>query len=109
MILADYRMQHTQTSFDLRHFVEMNFILPAEGEKYVPPAGQSLREHIDDLWPVLTRTTDKASNKWDSCCRCRNHTLCPAGASARSTTGIAISPCWAWRERPLGQNQQYGG
>lgn len=66
MILADYRMQHTQTSFDLRHFVEMNFTLPAEGEKYVPPAGQSLREHIDDLWPVLTRTTDKASNKWDS-------------------------------------------
>ncbi|WP_455508158.1 alpha,alpha-trehalase [Enterobacter sp.] len=66
MILADYRMQHTQSSFDLRHFVEMNFTLPAEGEKYVPPAGQSLREHIDDLWPVLTRTTDKANNKWDS-------------------------------------------
>ncbi|MBW4223150.1 alpha,alpha-trehalase [Enterobacter roggenkampii] len=66
MILADYRMQHTQSSFDLRHFVEMNFTLPAEGEKYVPPAGQSLREHIDDLWPVLTRSTDKASNKWDS-------------------------------------------
>ena len=66
MILADYRMQRTQSSFDLRHFVEMNFTLPAEGEKYVPPAGQSLREHIDDLWPVLTRTTDKASNKWDS-------------------------------------------
>lgn len=66
MILADYRMQHAQSSFDLRHFVEMNFTLPEEGEKYVPPAGQSLREHIDDLWPVLTRTTDKASNKWDS-------------------------------------------
>lgn len=58
-------MQHTQSGFDLRHFVEMNFILPKEGEKYVPPEGQSLREHIDDLWPVLTRTTDKA-NKWDS-------------------------------------------
>ncbi|MCK7450568.1 alpha,alpha-trehalase [Enterobacter chengduensis] len=66
MILADYRMQRTQSSFDLRHFVEMNFTLPSEGEKYVPPAGQSLRQHIDDLWPVLTRTTDKASNKWDS-------------------------------------------
>lgn len=37
MILADYRMQHTQSGFDLRHFVEMNFILPKEGEKYVPP------------------------------------------------------------------------
>ena len=59
-------MQRRQSGFDLRHFVDMNFTLPAEGEKYVPPAGQSLREHIDGLWPVLTRTTDKASNKWDS-------------------------------------------
>jgi len=66
MILADYRMQRTQSGFDLKHFVEMNFTLPAEGEKYVPPAGQTLRAHIDGLWPVLTRTTDKASNKWDS-------------------------------------------
>ncbi|MCI8904380.1 MAG: alpha,alpha-trehalase [Enterobacter sp.] len=65
-ILADYRMQRRQSGFDLRHFVEVNFTLPGEGEKYVPPTGQSLREHIDDLWPVLTRTTDKASNKWDS-------------------------------------------
>ena len=65
MILADYRMQHQQRGFDLRHFVDVNFTLPAEGEKYVPPAGQSLREHIDGLWPVLTRTTDKA-DKWDS-------------------------------------------
>lgn len=65
-ILADYRMQRKQSGFDLRHFVEVNFTLPGEGEKYVPPAGQSLREHIDGLWPVLTRTTDKASSKWDS-------------------------------------------
>ena len=65
MILADYRMQHSQSGFDLRHFVEMNFTLPAKAEKYVPPSGQSLREHIDGLWPVLTRTTDTAG-KWDS-------------------------------------------
>ncbi|WP_435926757.1 alpha,alpha-trehalase TreA [Dryocola sp. BD613] len=65
MILADYRMQRSQSSFDLKHFVEMNFVLPKEGEKYVPPEGQSLREHIDGLWPVLTRTTDSVG-KWDS-------------------------------------------
>jgi alpha,alpha-trehalase len=65
MILADYRMQKTQTSFDLRHFVNVNFDLPKEGEKYVPPEGQNLREHIDGLWSVLTRTTDHAG-KWDS-------------------------------------------
>ncbi len=64
-ILADYRMQRNQSGFDLRHFVDVNFTLPKEGEKYVPPAGQSLRAHIDGLWPVLTRTTDTAG-KWDS-------------------------------------------
>ena len=52
MILADYRMQQNQSGFDLRHFVNVNFTLPKEGEKYVPPEGQSLREHIDGLWPV---------------------------------------------------------
>ncbi|MFV9376174.1 alpha,alpha-trehalase [Citrobacter portucalensis] len=65
MILADYRMQKNQSGFDLRHFVEVNFTLPKDGEKYVPPAGQSLREHIDGLWPVLTRSTTDAE-KWDS-------------------------------------------
>ncbi|MGC6744253.1 trehalase family glycosidase [Escherichia coli] len=40
--------------------------LPKEGEKYVPPEGQSLREHIDGLWPVLTRSTEKHRKKWDS-------------------------------------------
>ncbi len=65
MILADYRMQKNQSGFDLRHFVEVNFTLPKEGEKYVPPAGQSLREHIDGLWPVLTRSTTDVE-KWDS-------------------------------------------
>ncbi|PTI37463.1 alpha,alpha-trehalase [Staphylococcus succinus] len=42
-----------------------NFTLPKEGEKYVPPEGQSLREHIDGLWPVLTRSTEN-TEKWDS-------------------------------------------
>lgn len=65
MILADYRMQRTQSGFDLLHFVKVNFVLPVEGEKYVPPEGQSLREHIDGLWPVLTRTTENVE-KWDS-------------------------------------------
>nr|WP_100229642.1 alpha,alpha-trehalase TreA [Winslowiella toletana] len=64
-IVADWQMQKSQRNFDLRRFVNTNFTLPAEGEKYVPPAGQSLREHINGLWPVLTRTTDKAS-QYDS-------------------------------------------
>ena len=65
MILADYRMQKNQSGFDLRHFVEVNFTLPKDGEKYVPRAGQSLRDNIDGLWPVPTRSTTDAE-KWDS-------------------------------------------
>ncbi|WP_111745698.1 alpha,alpha-trehalase TreA [Salinisphaera orenii] len=64
-ILADYHRQRNQSGFDLRHFVEVHFILPKEGEKYVPSADQSLREHIDSLWPFLTRT-GKSSGEWDS-------------------------------------------
>lgn len=65
MILADYRMQKNQTSFDLRHFVELNFTLPQENDQYVPPKGQTLRQHINGLWPVLTRSTVEVE-KWDS-------------------------------------------
>ncbi len=64
-ILADWQMQKKQRNFDLRHFVDANFTLPTDGEKYVPPAGQSLREHINGLWPVLTRSAQQAS-QWDS-------------------------------------------
>ncbi|AUX93226.1 alpha,alpha-trehalase TreA [Mixta gaviniae] len=64
-ILADWQMQKNQRNFDLRRFVDSNFTLPAKGEDYVPPANQSLREHIEGLWPVLTRTTDKI-NQYDS-------------------------------------------
>lgn len=64
-IVADWQMQKSQRNFDLRRFINANFTLPAEGEKYVPPAGQSLRDHINGLWPVLTRSTTQAG-QWDS-------------------------------------------
>lgn len=35
MILADYRMQKNQASFDLRHFVELNFTLPKENDTLI--------------------------------------------------------------------------
>ncbi len=31
----------------------------------MPPKGQTLRQHIDGLWPVLTRSTVEVE-KWDS-------------------------------------------
>ncbi|MBD8215894.1 alpha,alpha-trehalase TreA [Erwinia persicina] len=64
-ILSDWQMQKQQRNFNLKRFVETNFTLPAAGEKYVPPSGQSLRAHINGLWPVLTRSASQA-NQWDS-------------------------------------------
>lgn len=54
-IVADWQMQKRQRNFDLKRFVSSNFTLPADSKPYSPPAGQNLRDHIDTLWPVLTR------------------------------------------------------
>ncbi len=62
-----------------RHFVNVNFTLPKEGEKYVPPEGQSLREHIDGLWPVLTRSTEKHRKNGILYYRCQNLMSCQGG------------------------------
>ncbi|PXV78586.1 alpha,alpha-trehalase TreA [Pantoea sp. PNA 03-3] len=64
-ILADWQMQKNQRGFDLKRFVAANFTLPTDSDKYVPPAGQNLRDHINGLWPVLTRTTSN-TGKYDS-------------------------------------------
>lgn len=93
MILADYRMQQNQSGFDLRHFVKVNFTLPKEGEKHIPPKGQSLREHIDGLWPVLTRTTE-STEKWDSLLPLPKPYVVPGGVSGKYITGTATSLCW---------------
>ncbi|MDL4914053.1 MAG: alpha,alpha-trehalase TreA [Enterobacterales bacterium endosymbiont of Blomia tropicalis] len=77
-ILADWQMQKNQRNFDLKHFVANNFTLPTESDKYVPPAGQSLREHIDGLWPVLTRTA-KSAGQYDSLLQLPKPYVVPSG------------------------------
>ncbi|TCV93016.1 alpha,alpha-trehalase TreA [Biostraticola tofi] len=57
LIIADYQFKKRRKNFKLRRFVDKNFIFPTDRVKYVPPAGQSLREHIHTLWPVLMRNT----------------------------------------------------
>ncbi len=54
-ILAEYQQQKDRSGFDLKRFADTHFTLPVEGAPYKAPAGQSLRQHIDGLWPVLTR------------------------------------------------------
>ncbi|GAB2572262.1 alpha,alpha-trehalase TreF [Dyella jejuensis] len=55
-ILALYRQQHAQHGFDLAAFVRAHFEVPEiHRSHYVSVPGQSLRDHIDGLWDVLTR------------------------------------------------------
>lgn len=55
-ILIRYRRMKRQPGFDLRKFVITHFWLPDHGESnYVSDPSQSLKMHIDNLWPVLTR------------------------------------------------------
>ncbi|NMP25605.1 alpha,alpha-trehalase TreF [Rahnella sp. SAP-1] len=55
-VLIRYRRVKRHPDFDLRQFVEQYFWLPErQGDDYVSNPGDSLKEHIDNLWPVLTR------------------------------------------------------
>ena len=58
-IVQRYEQLKGQPNFDLQRFVLANFTLPSE-PVITPPSGQTLREHIDWLWPKLTRTTTAA-------------------------------------------------
>jgi len=55
-ILADYRRDCADPAFDLRKFVDAHFTVQHSIAKdYVSPPGQSLANHIDGLWDILTR------------------------------------------------------
>ena len=55
-IRADYLAWRDREGFDIKAFVKDNFI--ESGEAQSPPSkpGASIEEHIDSLWPVLSRT-----------------------------------------------------
>ncbi|RRU22247.1 alpha,alpha-trehalase TreA [Stenotrophomonas sp. 278] len=55
--VAEWQRVRTQPGFDLGTFVGEHFNLPGDAAAYVPPAGQTLRAHIETLWPHLTRAT----------------------------------------------------
>ncbi len=58
-ILASYRARRGAPDFSLKAFVDAHFVPPAD-TPVDPPSGQGLREHIDWLWPALTRGTTHA-------------------------------------------------
>ncbi|WP_279606917.1 trehalase family glycosidase, partial [Burkholderia anthina] len=59
-IMRLYAQQKDAPGFSLRDFVTQHFKPPVDAV-VTPPANQTLRAHIDWLWPHLTRTTEGAS------------------------------------------------
>jgi alpha,alpha-trehalase len=95
-ILIRYRKVRRHRDFDLRQFVENHFWMPETYSEYVSDPGLSLKEHIDSLWPVLTREPQDHI-PWSSLLALPQAYIVPGGDSARPTTGIPTSPCWGWR------------
>ncbi len=55
-IVQRYQQQKGMPGFSLKAFVDQYFTPPVD-ETVTPPPNQTLRAHIDWLWPKLTRTT----------------------------------------------------
>ena len=55
-IEADYLAWRATPGFDLRRFVQGEFVLPAAPAQTRVGTHESLRAHIDALWPLLTRS-----------------------------------------------------
>src|SRR5215204_1677834 len=64
VILKKYSQQKTKTGFDLKSFVEENFQIPSPPDVKVT-SGLSLKDHLEELWNVLTRHKDSVK-KWNS-------------------------------------------
>jgi alpha,alpha-trehalase len=59
VIQARYDSARATPGFVLRTFVDQNFVLPQPaGDGYHTVASQSMVQHINALWPVLTRSPD---------------------------------------------------
>ncbi len=56
-VLEHWKRERLQPGFSLETFVRDNFDIPSDATPYVPPPGETLRAHIEGLWPVLTRQT----------------------------------------------------
>jgi len=55
VIMEDYRRLSPQDDDALRQFVDTHFALTGMASASTPPVGLPMREHIESLWPILTR------------------------------------------------------
>jgi alpha,alpha-trehalase len=54
-----YSKEKTKPGFDLRSFLEQQFILPPERENYYHSDNKPIEPHLQELWDVLKRTPDQ--------------------------------------------------
>ena len=63
-ILRRYASERAQPGFSLRTFVERNFELPRPaGGDVRSDTTRTLEQHINELWPALTRNADRANQR----------------------------------------------
>jgi len=56
-ILRDYEARKSHAGFSLREFVASHFVMPADAvSNFRTAPREEIREHVNKLWPVLTRT-----------------------------------------------------
>jgi alpha,alpha-trehalase len=61
-ILAKYEKAKTEPNFDLKAFVKANFYTPhLYSSNFKADTSRSAEEHINALWPVLTRNPDQVA------------------------------------------------
>ena len=79
-ILAKYDQARQQAGFNLKAFVLENFTLPiTPASGYTSKASQTAQQHIMDLWPVLTRSAQKAGKPQGSLIPLPNAYVVPGG------------------------------
>ncbi len=98
-ILIRYRKIKRKPEFDLRQFVARHFWMPENyAKEYISDPSRSLKEHIDHLWPVLTREPRGSYPVVFLAGAAAGLYCAPAVDSAKPTTGTPISPCLGWRK-----------
>jgi alpha,alpha-trehalase len=79
LIIKDYNLQKGKQGFDLKQFVNDNFIVPGtHNDVFKSDISTGIRKHIDTLWQVLYRKHDIVS-KYSSLLPLPNDFIVPGG------------------------------
>ena len=98
-ILQAYDAQKNQSNFSLKTFVDQYFTPPSE-PVITPLPNQSLRDHINWLWPELTRITTSAP-PYSSLIPMPKPYVVPGGRFREGYYWTRTSRCWACRSRDM--------